>query len=78
LEGDFLSTLPAFKERMGRRAILAHVDAGSDNLAGDARFDAAVAPLIDGLMQHQTPVSTDRAMSMSDWDGLPLPPDAGD
>lgn len=76
--GDFLATLPAFRERMGRTAVLAHADIGSRDAAHDARLAAAVAPLIDGLVQRQGLVLTDRAMSMPDWASLPLPAGAGD
>jgi hypothetical protein len=76
--GDFLTTLPAFRERMGRRAVLAHADIGSGDAASDARLAAAVAPLIDALVQPQGLILTDRAMSMPDWVSLPLPAGAGD
>ena len=76
--GDFLTTLPAFGARDGRTVVLAHADIGSDDPARDARLAAAVAPLIDELMQRRGLVLTDRAMSMPDWVSLPLPPDTGD
>lgn len=75
--GDFLTTLAAFEEQMGRRAVLAHADIGSDDPARDARLAAAVAPLIDMLVQPGGLVLCDRAMSVPEWISLPLPADAG-
>lgn len=76
--GDFLETLPEHIERMGRTASLAHADIGSEDAARDARLAAAVAPMIDALVQRRGLVLTDRAMPMLDWTSLPLPPDACD
>lgn len=76
--GDFLATLPAFTERMGRTAALAHADIGSGDPSRDAALAAEIAPLIDRLVQRHGLVLTDRAMSMPEWVSLPLPPGAGD
>ncbi len=76
--GDFLDTLPRHIQREGRTAALAHADIGSDDPVRDARLAAAIAPLIDRLVQHRGLVLSDRAMPMSEWVSLPLPPDAGD
>ncbi len=76
--GEFLTTLPAHRERMGRTAALAHADIGSDDPARDARLAAAIAPLIDQLVQRQGLVLSDCAMSTPEWVSLPLPPGAGD
>lgn len=76
--GEFLTTLPAHKERMGRTAVLAHADIGSDDPVRDARLAAAIVPLIDQLVQRQGLVLTDRAMSMPGWVSIPMPPEARD
>lgn len=76
--GEFLTTLPDFAERMGRTAAIAHADIGSNDPARDARLAAAIAPLIDRLVQPRGLVLSDRAMSMPDWVPMPLPPGSGD
>ncbi len=76
--GDFLATLSEHAKSAGRAAALAHADIGSDAPERDARLAAAIAPLIDALVQPRGLVLTDRTMSMPNWISLPLPPDAGD
>lgn len=69
--GDFLDTLPAAYERLGRSVALAHVDLGTEDFARDRTLAEAVAPLLDRLLLPGAVVLCDRPMENTAWASLP-------
>lgn len=75
--GDFCDALPAAFARLGRSAVLAHVDLGSEDAARDRALAAAVAPLVDRLVVAGGIVLCDRPMDAVGWHALPAPMETG-
>lgn len=76
--GHFLDTLPAAATRVRAPAALVHADIGSEKRERDAALAAAVAPMIDALVEPGAIVLGDREMQRPHWTPLPLPAGAGD
>ncbi|MDX1374784.1 MAG: class I SAM-dependent methyltransferase [Burkholderiales bacterium] len=71
--GDFRASLPAALERLGRCAVLAHVDLGTEDFARDCALAAEVAPLLARLLLPEALVLCDRPMAGPGWTASPHP-----
>jgi hypothetical protein len=76
--GNFLDTLPEAARRLGRTAVLAHVDIGTHDAARDAALTEALASLLDDLVLPGGLVLCDREMAYGSWSPIPLPASARD
>jgi len=71
--GDMRETLPAMRERFGRRVALAHLDAGTGDAAGNRALVTALAPDIVPLLCDGGILVSDQAIEAPELTPLPLP-----
>lgn len=71
--GDFLDTLPAALERIGRPAALAHCDIGSGDADADAELARRLGPALAPLMAPGAVIVGDQELRVSGWTGLETP-----
>ncbi len=75
--GDFRDSLERAASALGRQAIFAHADIGSENRVRDAALAAAIAPLLNKLVVAGGLVITDRPMICEGWQEVDLPAGVG-
>ena len=75
--GDFRDSLEMAASHLGRQAVFAHADIGSEDRARDATLAAAIAPLLGRLVVVGGLVITDRPMTSEAWKEMDLPADVG-
>ena len=73
LLGDMRETLPAVRVRLADRVILAHLDAGSGELAASKALAHHLAPLILPLLQPNGVLVSEPAITADQLSALPLP-----
>ncbi|MBV9583966.1 MAG: hypothetical protein JO213_03670 [Alphaproteobacteria bacterium] len=71
--GDMRETLPAAKGRLAGRVALAHLDAGTGEVAANRALAAELIPLVLPLLRGGAILVSDPAFERSDLEALPLP-----
>jgi hypothetical protein len=71
--GDFLDTLPAARERIGRPAALAHCDVGSGDAGANRELARRLGPALAPLMAPGAVIVCDQELRVPGWTGLDLP-----
>jgi len=77
LEGDFKDSLPGALARIGARAVLAHCDIGSGDVALTAALAAFVGPALAPLLAPGAVVAADQALDIPNCCELTLPDGVG-
>jgi hypothetical protein len=73
LLGDMFETLPAARQRLGGKIVLAHFDAGTGEAAANLSLAAGLRPLILPLLCAGAVLATQQPMDGPGLDVLPLP-----
>jgi hypothetical protein len=73
LLGDMRETLPAARAHLGGRIVLAHLDAGTGDVAASRALADELAPLIVPLLQPDGVLVSEPALTAPGLNALPLP-----
>ncbi|MBV8777892.1 MAG: hypothetical protein JO032_11885 [Alphaproteobacteria bacterium] len=73
LLGDMFETLPAAREMLGGKVVLAHFDAGTGDAASNRKLAAGLRPLIVPLLCPGGVLATQQAMDGAGLMPIPLP-----
>lgn len=71
-QGELADTLPRAAARLGRAAVLAHLDLGSGRPERD-RTIASLPPLLAPLLQPGAVVASDQPLDRAGWRAMALP-----
>jgi hypothetical protein len=71
--GEFTETAERARERVGKGAVFAHADIGSDDRAKDAERVETMAPILDSLLRPGALVLSDREMHVTRWRRVEIP-----
>jgi S-adenosylmethionine-dependent methyltransferase len=71
--GDVRETLPAARDRLGGRVVLAHLDVGTGDAAANQLLAAALTPLVMPLLRAGAVVVSDPPLADPGLAALPLP-----
>ena len=73
LLGDMRETLPAVRQRLGKRIALAHFDPGTGDVEANRALARELAPMVAPLMRPGAVLVSEMALDLTELAAIPLP-----